>query len=131
MCHRVQRPTILCSNYGRIRLTLGRYIPRWGSRHDSILWKVFKQGQFPVLTATDLLARGINIDCLSLVIKYELPRSPKGYLHRIGRTGRVEASGEAITLITPEKEHHFQVIQKKMGQRVPMITSDEIDLSGC
>ncbi|MDQ8208420.1 DEAD/DEAH box helicase [Coraliomargarita sp. SDUM461003] len=90
----------------------------------------FKEGLFPVLIATDLLARGIDIDCLSQVINYELPRSPKDYLHRIGRTGRVEASGEAISLITPEEAHHFKVIQKKMGQKVPMAASDEIDLSG-
>jgi ATP-dependent RNA helicase RhlE len=47
------------------------------------------------------------------VINYELPRSPKDYVHRIGRTGRAEATGEAISLITPQEEHHFKVIQKK------------------
>ena len=48
------------------------------------------------------------------VINYELPRSPKDYVHRIGRTGWAEASGEAISLISPDEEHHFKVIQKKM-----------------
>jgi len=64
------------------------------------------------------------------VINYELPRSPKDYIHRIGRTGRAGASGEAISLITPEEEHHFGVIQKKMGQRVEMVQSDGLDLRG-
>jgi ATP-dependent RNA helicase RhlE len=91
----------------------------------------FKQGKIAVLVATDLLARGIDIDGLTHVINYELPRSPKDYIHRIGRTGRAEASGEAISLITPEEEHHFKVIQKKMGQAVTMYPSDEFDLSGC
>jgi ATP-dependent RNA helicase RhlE len=61
-----------------------------------------------------LLARGIDIEFLPHVINYELPRSPKDYVHRIGRTGRAEATGEAISLISPEEEHHFRVIQKKM-----------------
>ncbi len=90
----------------------------------------FKDGRVSVLVATDLLARGIDIETLSHVINYELPRSPKDYIHRIGRTGRADASGVAISLITPEEEHHFNVIQKKMGQRVEMTQSDEIDLRG-
>jgi ATP-dependent RNA helicase RhlE len=90
----------------------------------------FKAGDFTVLVATDLLARGIDIDGLSYVINYELPRSPKDYIHRIGRTGRADASGVAISLITPVEEHHFKVIQKKMGQCVSMEQSDGIDLSG-
>ena len=90
----------------------------------------FKDGRVSVLVATDLLARGVDIDTLSHVINYELPRSPKDYIHRIGRTGRADATGVAISLITPEEEHHFNVIQKKMGQRVEMTQSDAIDLRG-
>ncbi len=90
----------------------------------------FKDRRVSVLIATDLLARGIDIDTLSHVINYELPRSPKDYIHRIGRTGRADATGVAISLVTPEEEHHFNVIQKKMGQRVEMTQSDEIDLRG-
>ncbi|MGJ8641544.1 MAG: DEAD/DEAH box helicase [Opitutaceae bacterium] len=92
--------------------------------------KGFKDGTVRVLVATDLLARGIDIDTLTHVINYELPRSPKDYIHRIGRTGRADATGEAISLITDEEEPHFYVIQKKMGQRVPMKQSADIDLSG-
>lgn len=90
----------------------------------------FKEGLFPVLIATDLLARGIDIEDLPHVINYELPRSPKDYIHRIGRTGRADATGDAISLITPAEAHHFQVIQKKMGQAVAMQASDALDLSG-
>jgi len=92
--------------------------------------EVFKGGDLRVLVATDLLSRGIDIENLSHVINYELPRSPKDYIHRIGRTGRADASGDAISLITPEEVHHFNVIQKKMGQCVAMAESNEIDLSG-
>lgn len=90
----------------------------------------FKAGTLPVLVATDLIARGIDIQFLPYVINFELPRSPKDYVHRIGRTGRAEASGEAISLITPDDEHHFKIIQKKMGKRVEILDSADFDLMG-
>ncbi|MDP2386226.1 MAG: DEAD/DEAH box helicase [Bacteroidota bacterium] len=90
----------------------------------------FKAGKLNVLVATDLLARGIDIKFLPYVINYELPRSPKDYIHRIGRTGRAESSGEAISFVTEEDKHHFKVIQKKMGKWVTMIDSEGIDLKG-
>lgn len=90
----------------------------------------FKSGSLKVLVATDLLARGIDIEFLPFVVNYELPRSPKDYIHRIGRTGRAENPGEAISLITPEEEHHFKVIQKKMKKWVDMVNSDHFDLKG-
>ena len=89
----------------------------------------FKSGDLQVLVTTDLLARGIDIEFLPFVINYELPRSPKDFVHRIGRTGRAEASGEAITFVTPDSEHHFKVIQKKMKKWVDTIDSDTLDLN--
>lgn len=90
----------------------------------------FKAGTLRVLVTTDLLARGIDIEFLPHVINYELPRSPKDYIHRIGRTGRAENPGEAISFVTPEDQHHFRVIQKKMGRWVTMIDSAGIDTKG-
>lgn len=87
----------------------------------------FKAGRIRVLVATDLAARGIDIKFLPIVINFELPRSPKDYIHRIGRTGRAGSEGEAISLICEEDLHHFKVIQKKMGRRVEMINSEKID----
>jgi ATP-dependent RNA helicase RhlE len=80
--------------------------------------------------ATDLLARGIDIAFLPHVVNYELPRSPKDFIHRIGRTGRAENPGEALTFVSPEDEHHFRVIQKKMKTWVTMVNSENIDLTG-
>ena len=88
----------------------------------------FKAGKLRVLVTTDLLARGIDIEFLPHVINYELPRSPKDYVHRIGRTGRAESTGEAITLVTPEDEHHFKIIQKKMKISVNRLDGNKIDL---
>ena len=88
----------------------------------------FKSGKLRALVATDLLARGIDIEFLPHVINYELPRSPKDYVHRIGRTGRAEASGEAISLISPDEEHHFKVIQKKMKLSVELMDGNQVEL---
>jgi ATP-dependent RNA helicase RhlE len=89
----------------------------------------FKLGVINVLVATDIAARGIDIHFLPYVINYELPRSPKDYIHRIGRTGRAGAVGEAISLVTEEEEHHFYIIQKKMGKRVEKMSTEGFDIS--
>ena len=86
----------------------------------------FKSGKTRVLVTTDLLARGIDIQFLPFVINYELPRSPKDFIHRIGRTGRAEASGEAISFVTLDDQHHFRVIQKKMKKWVTMVDGNEL-----
>ena len=90
----------------------------------------FKHGKLAVLVTTDLLSRGIDIEFLPYVINYELPRSPKDYIHRIGRTGRAESPGEAISFISPDEEHHFKVIQKKIGKTIDMTDSLDLDLKG-
>jgi len=99
-----------------------------GARSEAL--REFKSGELRVLVTTDLLSRGIDIEYLPCVINYELPRSPKDYIHRIGRTGRAENHGEAISLVTPEDQHHFRIIQKKMGKWVTMIDSANIELIG-
>ena len=99
-----------------------------GARNEAL--GKFKSGELRVLVATDLISRGIDIQFLPYVINYELPRSPKDYIHRIGRTGRAEASGEAISFVSPEDQHHFKIIQKKMGQPVTMIDSEHLQLTG-
>jgi len=99
-----------------------------GARTDAL--RYFKSGEINVLVATDLASRGIDIPALPVVINYELPRSPKDFIHRIGRTGRAGASGQAISFITADEEEHFRVIQKKMGQWVDMVETEDFDLQG-
>jgi ATP-dependent RNA helicase RhlE len=98
------------------------------ARNDALA--AFKAGELRVLVATDLLSRGIDIEHLPFVINYELPRSPKDYIHRIGRTGRAERQGEAFTLVTPEEQHHFKIIQKKMGKWLTLEGTEDLDLRG-
>lgn len=79
----------------------------------------FRSGKLRVLVATDLAARGLDIEDLPTVINYELPRSPNDYAHRIGRTGRAGKSGVAISLICAAELQHWRVIEKRMKQRLP------------
>ncbi len=97
-----------------------------GARMEAL--SKFKYGELRVLVATDLLSRGIDIKFLPYVVNYDLPRSPKDYIHRIGRTGRAESPGEAISFVTPADEHHFKVIQKKTGKWVTMIDSENLGI---
>lgn len=80
----------------------------------------FKQGKIRVLIATDVAARGIDIEQLPCVINYELPRSPKDYIHRIGRTGRAGEFGFAISLIAHHEYAHFSVIEKQCNIHPPL-----------
>jgi len=98
------------------------------TRRDTL--QQFKTGKLPVLVTTDLLARGIDIEFLPCVINYELPRSPKDYIHRIGRTGRAESPGDAVSFVSPEEAAHFKLIQKKTGKHVSMLDGDLLDLHG-
>ena len=99
-----------------------------GARTEAL--RYLKTGEIDVLVATDLASRGLDIPSLPIVVNYELPRSPKDFIHRIGRTGRAGVEGEAISFIGQEDEHHFYVIQKKMKKRVEMIETRAINLRG-
>src|SRR5436190_11537368 len=83
--------------------------------------KSFKSGHTNVLVATDVAARGIDIDSVSHVINYDIPEAPEDYVHRIGRTGRAGNKGRAITLFTIGEEHSTRAIEKLTGERVERI----------
>ena len=81
---------------------------------------MFKSGDLKVLVATDIAARGIDVDDLSHVINYELPNVPETYVHRIGRTGRAGASGIALSFCDAEERAYLKDIQKLIGQTLPV-----------
>jgi len=81
----------------------------------------FKAGKTRVLVATDVAARGIDIDSVSHVINYDIPEAPEDYVHRIGRTGRAGNKGRAITLFTTAEEHSMRAIEKLTGQAVERV----------
>lgn len=82
----------------------------------------FKNGKIKVLVATDIAARGIDIDELSLVVNYDLPNISETYVHRIGRTGRAKASGQAISFCDREERAYLNDIQKLINQKIPIIS---------
>jgi ATP-dependent RNA helicase RhlE len=75
----------------------------------------FKSGKYKVLVATDIAARGLDIDAIHTVINYEVPDSPDAYVHRVGRTGRADAVGQAITLVAPEERRALAFLSKAVG----------------
>jgi len=80
----------------------------------------FKDGKMQILVATDIAARGIDIDDLALVVNFDLPNIPESYVHRIGRTGRAGAFGKAISFCDYEEKIYLKDIQKFIGQTVPV-----------
>jgi len=80
----------------------------------------FKDGKVTLLVATDIAARGLDIEQLPHVINYELPPNPEDYIHRIGRTGRAGLTGEAISLVAPDEQDLLQGIEKMLRKRIPM-----------
>ena len=79
----------------------------------------FKQGKSAILVATDIAARGLDIDSLPFVINYELPHTPEDYVHRIGRTGRAGTPGEAISLVSPEEMEFLARVEKLLKREIP------------
>jgi ATP-dependent RNA helicase RhlE len=79
----------------------------------------FKDGRFQVLVATDIAARGIDIDALSHVVNFDVPNVPDDYIHRVGRTARAEALGDALTLVSPDEETDLRGIERAVGTRFP------------
>jgi len=89
----------------------------------------FKEGKLQVLVATDVAARGLDIDDLPLVLNYELPYVPEDYIHRIGRTGRAGLSGEAISFVAPEEEKYLAEIERLLKKSVQILSPEGFDPS--
>ncbi|MGD0727327.1 MAG: DEAD/DEAH box helicase [Spirochaetia bacterium] len=79
----------------------------------------FKQGKFQVLVATDIAARGIDVEALGSVVNFDVPHQPEDYIHRVGRTARAQLKGDALTLVSPEEERDFGAIERALGRRLP------------
>ncbi len=89
----------------------------------------FKAGKFPVLVATDIAARGIDVEALSHVVNFDVPKSPDDYVHRVGRTARAAATGDAFLFVSPEEEAAVRDIERAIGKRLPRLTLPGFDYS--
>jgi len=87
----------------------------------------FKQGKHRVLVATDIVARGIDVEDLSHVINFDVPADPDSYIHRVGRTARADATGDAFTFVSPDEDRELQDIERAIGKRLPRVTLPEFD----
>jgi ATP-dependent RNA helicase RhlE len=87
----------------------------------------FRDGRFEVLVATDIAARGLDIADVSHVVNYDVPQHPEDYIHRIGRTGRMEAKGDAFTLMVAEDGRHVQAIERFISQKIPRVKLENFD----
>ena len=89
--------------------------------------KGFRDGRYGVLVATDIAARGLDIADVSHVINYDVPQHPEDYIHRIGRTGRMEARGDAFTIMVAEDATHVQAIERFISQKIPRLKLENFD----
>ena len=89
----------------------------------------FKTGRFKVLVATDILARGIDVEALEHVVNFDVPATPEDYIHRVGRTGRADLTGDAYTFAAPEEAQLVRDIEKKLGKPIPKRMLEDFDYS--
>jgi ATP-dependent RNA helicase RhlE len=89
----------------------------------------FKSGRYRILVATDIAARGIDVEALSHVVNFDVPHVPEDYIHRVGRTARAEMTGDAITFVAPEEETDLRAIERAIGKRLPRVTVPDFDYS--
>jgi ATP-dependent RNA helicase RhlE len=87
----------------------------------------FKSGKYRVLVATDIAARGIDVEALSHVVNFDVPAVPEDYIHRVGRTGRAELTGDAFTFVAPEEEGDIKAIERAIGKVLPRVTLPDFD----
>ncbi len=87
----------------------------------------FKAGRFRVLVATDVAARGIDVEALSHVVNFDVPAAPDDYIHRVGRTARAEATGDAFTFVAPDEEGDLRAIERVLGKALPRVLLPEFD----
>jgi ATP-dependent RNA helicase RhlE len=90
----------------------------------------FKSGRYPVLVATDIAARGIDVEALSHVINFDVPAAPEDYIHRVGRTGRAELTGDAFTFVAPDEETDFRAIERAVHKTLPRVTLPDFNYKG-
>ena len=87
----------------------------------------FKNGKFRVLVATDIAARGIDVEALSHVVNFDVPAVPDDYIHRVGRTGRAELTGDAFTFVAPDEEADLRAIERAVKRTLPRVTLPDFD----
>jgi ATP-dependent RNA helicase RhlE len=87
----------------------------------------FKSGRYQALVATDIVARGIDVEALGHVVNFDVPAQPEDYIHRVGRTARAESTGDAFTFVAPEEAGELRAIERAIGKRLPQVVLPGFD----
>ncbi|HEX6180732.1 MAG TPA: DEAD/DEAH box helicase [Chitinophagaceae bacterium] len=117
-CSKKQSVRELARELNRARFDIGEMHSDLDQSNREEVLSRFAGGRLPILVATDILSRGIDIDTIDLVINYDVPRDGEDYVHRIGRTARAEADGLAFTLVGEKEQHRFAAIEALLGKPV-------------
>ena len=117
--HRANRLAELLENGG---VSVARIHGNRSQAQRTLALDGFKRGKFQVLVATDIVARGIDVEELSHVVNFDVPNVPDDYIHRVGRTARADATGDAFTFVSPEEEGDLRAIERAVGRTLPRIT---------
>jgi ATP-dependent RNA helicase RhlE len=122
--HRAQRVAQQVGRHGYKVTSL--HSDRTQSQRQAAL-QGFRRGEFQIMVATDIAARGLDVESISHVINFDMPDTADAYIHRIGRTGRAERSGDAYTMTTPEDTAMVKALEKIMGKPLPRQTLQDFD----
>ncbi len=123
--HRADRLTAYLTER---RVRAGRIHGNRSQRQRTEALERFRSGFYRVLVATDIAARGIDVEELGHVVNFDVPAVPEDYVHRVGRTGRAEATGDAFTFVSPQEESDLRRIEHAIGKRLPRVTQPGFDL---
>ncbi len=124
--HRANR---LADTLARAGIEAGRLHGNRSQSQRTAALAAFKDGRSAVLVATDIAARGIDVDALGHVVNFDVPLAPDDYVHRVGRTGRAEATGEAFTFVAPDERDELAAIERVLGRQLPRVTVPDFDYS--
>ncbi|MFN2384367.1 MAG: DEAD/DEAH box helicase [Gemmatimonadota bacterium] len=126
-CRTKHRANRLAERLEKQGLSVGRIHGNRSQAQRTAALASFKEGGIRVLVATDIVARGIDVEALDHVVNFDVPHSPDDYIHRVGRTARAETTGDAYTLVSPEEEGDLRAIEHALGRRIERRTVDGFD----
>ena len=124
--HRANR---LAEQLGKQKINVARIHGNRSQAQRTDALEGFKSGRYRVLVATDIAARGIDVEELGHVVNFDVPLVPEDYIHRVGRTARAEATGDAFTFVAPNEESDLRAIEQAIGKRLPRVTVADFDYS--
>ena len=122
--HRANR---LAEQLGKQKINVARIHGNRSQAQRTDALEGFKSGRYRVLVATDIAARGIDVEALGHVVNFDVPLVPEDYIHRVGRTARAEATGDAFTFVAPNEEADLRAIEQAIGKRLPRVTVPDFD----